>query len=92
MVLQVEKLPGAVKACVAFLQRHTAAKFPPTPAFEGMGHSVAVTQKCLYRWKERHHLEELIQPLENGEDQQAEEDVPHMNQSAQEKQPLQEQQ
>ena len=36
-------------------------------------------------------LEELLQPLENVEDQEAEEDLPHMIQSAQEEQPLQEQ-
>ena len=50
MVLQIKKLPDVVEACAAFRQCHTAAKCPSTPAFEGIGHSVPVTQNCLYRW------------------------------------------
>ena len=53
MLLQVETLSDAVEACAAFLQCHTAAKAPLTPAFVGTGHSVAVTQRCLNRCKER---------------------------------------
>ena len=52
MVLQIEKLSDVVEACAAFRQCHTAAKCPLPPEFEGIGHSVPVTQNCLYRWIE----------------------------------------
>ena len=50
MVLQIKKLPDVVEACTAFRQCHTAAKCPSPPEIEGIGHSVPVTQNCLYRW------------------------------------------
>ena len=52
MVLQIEKLADVVEACAAFRQCHTAAKCPLPPEFEDIGHSVPVTQNCLYRWIE----------------------------------------
>ena len=45
-----------------------------------------VPKHDLFRCKVQ-YLDEFLQPLENEEDQQAEEDLPHMNQSAQEEQP-----
>ena len=62
----------------------------PVPLLTFLAALCQVPKHKLFRSKVQ-DLEELLQPLENEEYKQAEDDVPQINQSAQEEQPLQEQ-